>query len=794
VVAFTIYNHMCKSPWIGACLSCLAAQLPAQHCHIALRGHVLEADTRAPLAYATVSVREAGKNAVADAKGEYILTDLCENTAYTISVDHVDCAHHTRVVRLLENTEIDFQLAHDNVLNEVLVAEKALAPQTMQAESAVERADLEAAKGINLGETLKRLPGVTTLNTGATVAKPVIQGLHSNRIAIVNNNVVLEGQQWGAEHAPEIDPFTADKISVVKGAAGIRYGVGAIAGAVVLEPAPLRDKTGFGGWFSFGGFSNGLGGVASGAVDWHVPGSSLALRLQGTAKRSGNLRAPDYWLGNTSAGELNASAAAAWKKGRWTHDLSASRFGQRLGILRAAHVGNRSDLEAAIKNPVPLNNRNEFDYRFDRPFQDVQHYTVKYRPVWRLSDQWKLSAQYSFQNNRRREFDVVRRSGSAADKPQVTFQVWTNTLDAALEHFPIRHWQGGAGVQAVQQLNYVSRGGLIPDYRLFGASFWATERWRRYPSPWEAEFGARYDYRRTRATTIGNFRGDLDTTVHFGNASAAGGLIYHFNRYFSARLHSGLAWRPPHVNELFAQGIHFSTGTFDIGNPALRPEQAWNSNFSVEYQKKRIEATLSVYRNAISDFLYLNPASETILTVRGAFPVYRYAQSDAVLQGLDAAFSIPFAPTWSFENRASLLRGRRFDRSGPETRRDWLPLMPADRFQYGIKWKAEGGRAKVEGKRPVGAGGETFVRVMATTTLRQRRIPEQGLLKAAPATFTLLNFDAAHTLAFKKQTLEIGLTIQNLGNARYREYLNFFRFYADEPGINVGVRAKWIFG
>lgn len=85
---------------------------------------------------------------------------------------------------------------------------------------------MDAGKGVNLGETLKRLPGVTTLNTGATISKPVIQGLHQpDRHR--QNSVVLEGQQWGSEHAPEIDPFSADKITVVKGAAGVRYGVGA---------------------------------------------------------------------------------------------------------------------------------------------------------------------------------------------------------------------------------------------------------------------------------------------------------------------------------------------------------------------------------------------------------------------------------------------------------------------------------------------------------------------------------------------------------------------------------------
>ncbi|MCB0543304.1 MAG: TonB-dependent receptor, partial [Saprospiraceae bacterium] len=246
-----------KAAMLGFCLSC-ALGLSAQDCHIALRGHIVEAGTGEPLAYASVSVPEAEKGAISDEKGYFVVADLCENTPYTVEISHVECDHFTQVVRLKENTEMDFRLIHNAVLKEVVIREKAVAPAPAQPEQQVDEIDLAASRGINLGETLRRLPGVTTLNTGLTISKPVIQGLHSNRIAIVANGLTLEGQQWGSEHAPEIDPFSAGKISVVKGAAGVRYGTGALAGAVVLEPAPLRREDGMGGWVAMGGYSNGL--------------------------------------------------------------------------------------------------------------------------------------------------------------------------------------------------------------------------------------------------------------------------------------------------------------------------------------------------------------------------------------------------------------------------------------------------------------------------------------------------------------------------------------------------------
>ncbi|GAB4500334.1 MAG: TonB-dependent receptor [Saprospiraceae bacterium] len=777
-----------KAIFSGLCLLCTIG-LNAQDCHIALRGHVAEADTKEPLAYASVFVREIGKGAVTDENGWFAIPNLCEKTPYTVEISHVECAHFTQVIRLTENTEMEFWLTHDAVLNEVVIHEKAVAPPPTQAENIVEKADLEAAKGLNLGETLKKIPGVTLLNSGATIAKPVIQGLHSNRIAIVTDGVTLQSQQWGSDHAPEIDPFTADKITVVKGAAGVRYGTGAMAGAVVLEPAALREQEGMGGWLALGGFSNGRGGVASGAVDWHLPGKSLTFRLQGTAKRSGNLRAPDYWLGNTGASELNFSAIADWRKNRWQHTLNFTRFNQKIGILRAAHTGSLSDLEAAIASDVPRNNTDYFSYEIGRPRQQVQHNVLKYRSEFRIDDVWKLSGQYNFQYNQRGEYDRGRRSITESDKPQVTFQLWSNTLDAALEHLPIRHWQGGIGVQFIQQLNYVSKGGFIPDFISWGGSVWAMERWRRYPVPWEFEAGMRFDYRWFHATTTGNGNNDLDQRLSFGNVSGATGVIYHFSKNLSAKLNTGYAWRPPHVNELFAKGVHHAAGTYEEGNPDLTSEKAWNTNFTLDWKSDIASAVVTFYRNQVRDFIYLNqPRDSILLTVRGPFPVYFYQQDDAVLQGLDASFSVNIISKLAVETRASILRGYRLARRDDgenSTYHDWLPLMPTDRYQYGLRWTIDGGRKT--------ADGETFVRVLATTVLRQTRIPDEGLTKAAPPAFTTLGLDAAHTFLLGKNRLEVGLNIQNLTNVRYREYLDLFRFFADAPGVNVGLRAKWSF-
>ena len=775
----------------------LAIPVSAQPCKKNLQGHLQLEGSGEPLAFASLWLHDADLRTTTDAAGDFSFTGLCEGRIYHLEISYLSQIHAVDIS--VSNTKLSLFFPNDKVLSEVTIAAKSAPHVHTESVCVVDALDFESKQAMSLGEMVRQVPGVNLLQTGANISKPIIQGLHSNRIAIVNNNMVLESQQWGREHAPEIDPFSADKITVVKGAMGVRYGAGAMAGAIVLDPAPLRETAGWGGWATVGGFSNGRSGVGASAVDYRTPGGKLAFRLQGAAKRGGNLRAPDYWLYNTGHAEYNGSFMGTWEQSqRLRHEVSFSRVDQKLAVLKSSHLGNLEQITAAIQLDTPLNNINRFSYQIGRPYQSIQHYTGKYRLTFRINDHWKLYTQYGYQFNQRREYDVVRKTGDAADKAQVSFRLWTNALDVHMEHRGYRYWQGEAGIQAIQSLNYVNRGAFIPNYLTLGGSAWAHERWRRHGVPWEWEIGARYDYRHSQVYTEGNASRDIDRTVQFGNISGVTGLHYHVSEDLSLTLHTGYAWRPPSVYELFAKGVHHGAGTYEEGDSSLVSEKGFNSSLTLNYAHPSIQGFVIVatlYRNQIRDFIYLDPLNTSRVTVRGAFPAYQYRQSNAVLQGADAQVSLPIRYGFSAEIRISLLRAFRTvaDNDSTSTHRtDPLPLMPSDRYQYGLSWsKSHSGEH----------ANSTTLRLMASSVLRQTRIPEAGLLSPPPAGFTTLTLDASRAFTITRMKngkttqhqWEIGLTVQNLTNQRYREYLNFFRYYADEPGMNAGIRIKLFF-
>ncbi|MFN3940993.1 MAG: TonB-dependent receptor plug domain-containing protein, partial [Chitinophagales bacterium] len=259
---------------------------------------------------------------VTDDAGNFQIKNLCPGT-YTLVASHVGCESKTIIIILDSDTMLQVNMAHsDYLLNDIIIAEVTPANTGTLSSVTIDQKELQRISGKPLGEMLKNVNGVQSLQTGTNVSKPVIQGLYGNRILILHNDIRQEGQQWGLDHGTEIDPFIAEEIIVIKGPSGIRYGSDAMGGVVLIQPAPLPTQTGTSGYISSAFFTNGLSGIISGQVEGK-PKSILPLswRLQATGKIGGNTKAPDYYLANTGFNEKSTSATLGWEAEKYTTEL-----------------------------------------------------------------------------------------------------------------------------------------------------------------------------------------------------------------------------------------------------------------------------------------------------------------------------------------------------------------------------------------------------------------------------------------------------------------------------------------
>nr|WP_262918091.1 TonB-dependent receptor [Pontibacter sp. E15-1] len=741
-----------------------------------MSGKVLDHDSRETLAGATVSIPELHQGAVADAYGNYLLQHLCQGT-YTLQVTYVGYEPEKFTVRLSGSTVRDLPLhTSPQTLGTVEVLGNRL-QELAQSSRVLAGRELEETRGLSLAESLKSIPGVSSLQTGPTISKPVIHGMHSNRVLLLNNGVRQEGQQWGSEHAPEIDPFVATEMKVIKGAAGVRYGADAIGGVVLVEPGALRKTPGIGGEVNLLVGTNNRQLAASATVEGNsraIP--PLSWRLQGTLKKAGNAKAPDYYLDNTGFQEQNFSGALGYKKERFGGELFYSQFNTKLGIFSPSHIGNLTDLNYALERGRPAGaDTVRFTYTIGRPYQDVQHDLLKAKAYLKTGEAGRLEFTYGWQRNRRQEYDLHNVS---AGRPALYLNLNTHTTEAVWEHAPLGNFSGSVGLSTIYQNNTYKYSAFLPYYTGITAGAFATEKWRK--DRLQLEAGLRYDYKHLQVKRLDANNALQKPTFNFNNVSGTLGALYDVGYHLTFGLSATSAWRAPSVNELFSEGVHHSAATYEVGDAGLSSEQAYNFETSVSYfGNSRLNGQLSLYYNVINNYIYLSPLPDPVLTVRGAFPAFQYRQTDATFKGIDLSWTYNLLPNLILDSKTAIVRARNVSTN------DYLINIPPDRLDNALRYE-------FRQADHAGLFSNTYISVGGTYVGQQTRVPTKTDEDFAPApdAYFLLHAEAGATVRLGKQPVEFGITGSNLTNTVYRDYLNRFRYFSDEVGRLLMFRIK----
>lgn len=744
-------------------------ELAGQPCNYILKGIVQQSGNKQSKAGLTIVVNPGNFRTTTDSAGNYSINNLCRQS-YTVKLFDQDKLLQEREVAMSGMYTLNFNVFSDNAsLDEVVVNAKRDANQNTIKQTISEK-DINQTRGQTLGEVLQRVNGVTVLQTGSTIFKPVIHGLHSQRILILNNGVRQEGQQWGSEHAPEIDPFTADKFVVLKGAGALKYGSDAIGGAVLVEPKALPETPGTSGEFNTAYFQNNRMYVLNGMVQQTLKKlPALSWRLQATYKRGGNSRTPNYWLWNTGVKEFNYAATLAYRKQRWSTELFLSAFNTDLGIFTGSHIGNLTDLQTAIQSDKPLQNIDAFSYDIDRPRQEVSHFLLKSKTIYKLNDWYKLNIVLSRQENIRKEYDRA----IITNRPELDLNIGTTMLDLSVEQNEGKPSQVLLGVTGTLQENVWSGSRFfIPNFKSTNLSAYAIKKWNT--PKWLLEAGLRYDYK--TLTTFRNQNNQIRSLEQkFNNPSASLGATYKISRDLRLLMNAAMAWRAPQVNELFVNGLHHGSASFEIGDSTLKSEKAYNFSAQLKYEPDSSwNIDVSVYYNLIDDFINLVPTLPPTLTLRGAYPTFKYVQTNALLAGTDISVQKIFNQHFTGGIKAAILFAR--DR----VRQDWLLQMPANRFEYDLTYNFNSRSMR-----------NSYVQLKWIQVMRQTRVSAgfTDYLPPPPA-YNLLNIEFATTLQIYKKSTTFGLSVLNSVNTQYRDYMNRFRYFNDEVGRSLVLRVK----
>lgn len=745
------------------------------------RGIVLDSATRKPLVGATVELLPIKKGCITQKRGVF----SCGNVPvgdYTLLVKYIGYQTITRKISLPLKNSLTIHLQPLAVALKATIIEgereKTNAPtkQTVMITSA----ELDEHRGQTLGDALKTVNGVTTLQTGPSISKPVIHGLHSQRITVMNAGVAQEGQQWGAEHAPEIDPFSISTIEVLKGAATVEYGAGAIGGVIRVEPRELPTTPIIGGEFTANGFTNNRQGAASVLLEGGIPSvEGMGWRVQASGRKAGNSETREYWLGNTGFEELNASAALGYVAEDYTIKGYYSHFGTSLGVYFGSHFGNQDDLMRAISAGRPLTEY-DFSYTIAGPKQVIAHDLWTVNATYRLSDAWKIESQYGYQVNNRQEFDARKRYNDTISKvlvPSFSLNLTSTTLDTKLRYTPDGALSATFGVNGLFQQNIgQSVTYLLPNFTVHGLSGYAIGTWTM--PELIVNSGLRIDLRsqRTYQYTPKNVP---DSSIPYTGLSGSLGALWSLSSITSLTGNLSTTYRIPSINELYSDGVHHGTAQYEIGNRALRPERGISADATFKVTTPSVVTEIGAYLHYFDGFIYSAPALRTIQTLRGAFPVFEYRQTRAMISGIDANFTYIATEVVRLDAALSWLVGNNLDAS------EALFQMPAP-------------RAKLGAHLHLGDWGEllhNYLEINGQFVARQTNYPGNTDYIPPPAGYALFDVSAGTEIPISEtHKIHLNAAVQNMFDRDYRDYLSRFRYFTADVGRTFIIRLKIPFG
>jgi iron complex outermembrane receptor protein len=643
------------------------------------------------------------------------------------------------------------------------------------------REQLDRAPAVGLGDLLNGLPGLRSTFYGPGASRPVIRGLSGPRVLILQNGVgLVDASSLSPDHAVASEPGEAARIEVLRGPSTLAYGGSAIGGVVnvIDDRIPSRpatdgpegraaaaagsgdDSYSLSGGLKFGGgpWVFAVDAVKRESSDYDVPVNPVSDRL---AVEEGVTPLADRVVRNTDVSMLAYGAGVSWIGDDGYIGVSAKRTETQYGVPYEQIV---------IVGPPPAEGPVYIDLKQTR-----------------LDARGETAASLGV-------FDRARFSIGYADYEHAEIEVATGAVgtrflsqgtEGRVELVQAERdgWQGAVGVQGlVRSFEAIGDEAFIPPTDISEIGVFVLQRLDR--DGWGIEGGLRLDRRSLDAGLTGRPTSDAATVYgidwsttgssqEFSNVSASAAVFWRPATDWFLGFSVSRNGRAPTEFELFADGPHAGTGTYEVGDPTLESEKVTSYEVTLRWTGSG-RAELHLFTARYDGFIQELPTGllaedDGTISLTGELPVFRYSQTDATFTGIEFEASHDI---WRDGGRSLSVEGV-FDTVRGKTGLGTPARIPSWSATARLVWKGERTDGQIE-LRQVGDQD----RVAAF------ELPTDGYL--------LMNIQAGFK-PFEDRDVTLFIEGRNLGDVEAREHTSFLKDIAPLPGRTVRAGLSWAF-
>lgn len=482
--------------------------------------------------------------------------------------------------------------------------------------------ELRRRQASSLGDTLDREPGVQSGGMGPGASRPVIRGQDAPRVRVLDNGLgAMDVSTISPDHQAAVETLGATQVEILRGPATLIHGGGAIGGLVnvVTKRIPRDRMQGLAGAADLR-----LGGAArehTGLVDLNGGAGGLAWHVDAFSRNAG-----DY---DGSRGRVFNS----FVESRGTN-FGASLVGDR------GHVGMGVQVLDSFYG-VPGGER----ARIDLARQRVELEGELRDPLPGFS---RIRAQVGRTGYRHHE---IEQTGEVATR----FENRGAEGRLELAHHALGPFTGVLGFSGHgRRFSAVGAESFLQPVRSHGSALFLVEETRA--GNWRFELGGRVERERHRPDAASGLpeRG-------FSPATWSGGITWRFAPGYGAAATLTRAQRAPAIEELYANGPHAATATFEVGDRALRMESSRNLDLSLRKLQGAWRWKAGAYLNRFRDYVFaqsLGTVDDTgAADPAGGFTLVNYRQAAARFRGFEAELAWRPEGAWGWRLFADAARG-----------------------------------------------------------------------------------------------------------------------------------------
>lgn len=740
-----------------------------------------------PLPFSTVYLKKSNIGTTTDVNGNFKLSTL-SIAEDSLVVTRIGYQKRQLAVNLFSPpNNLQIKLAQDiNKLDAVTVffdKQKQEIKRESLASISIKKEFLHSNSSGSLMQTLAKIPGINFINIGSSASKPIIRGMSFSRVAVINNGLKLEGQQWGETHGLEIDQYSIENITLIKGPASLQYGSDAIAGVInILSPAiPKKDLVQGEVMLLSESNSNLYGASAQakarkGRVFFTIRGTYLnhadfKVPVDSIEYNTYNLKLNGF-VKNSSGRELGIKTKSGYIFKNGISAFEISNFYRKSGFYADAHG-------VELRTQIPVNHAASIrDVKI--PYQVVNHVRISNHSEFRYN-QSKLYFNLGYQNNIHTDYDhLTDVTGKTSEFPDnhLSTSLKLHTLSGNLT---LARPIGSTRLKLGTATQYISntRGGFnfnIPDYnRMVSGVFLHSQT--KLKQCYFINAGIRYDYGKTA----------VDGYINPRNQNSKDSILsIAYDRYYNSitgmfgisallkdlqvKLNAGKGFRIPSIRETSAFGMIWSSARYEIGNRELNPEESYQLDISLDYSKNNLTAMIAGFYSYFTNYIFPNPTGE-FNTISGAGQIYEYIEAQALRYGGEFSLSYSWFKTIDFNCNGEYVVAQNLANQGP------LPFTPPFSADASVK------------VMPIKNRQSTNFSLGVKYISEQTRVAQNEVPNYCTPAATILYCALNYTFNNKASSPKVVFRIDNLLNTEYYHHVCIYRrLNIPEPGRNIQLK------